>query len=427
MQKVYTVAIIGVGSRGANAYGTYFLEMASKFKIVSLCDLSQEKLAKYAADFNVDKTQCFTSEKEFFKEKRADVLCVATPDKCHIRHAIAGLKLGYDLLLEKPISDNKDELEELLNVQKEYGGKVCVCHVLRYAPAFIKVAELLDSGVVGKLVTIESLEQVWYFHQAHSYVRGNWHRREDSTPMIMAKCCHDLDLLQFYAKSPCVTVSSVGDLSYFKRENMPEGATPRCLDCPYKDTCAYSATYYIKNWHQCGMPADAWPWNVLTQTVPLTEDSIMEAIKDGPYGKCVFDCDNDVVDHQITQLQFENGVTASLTMTAFTHGGGREMRFHCTNGEVILSESHNCIELRVFGKEIQTINLVTLTDGGHAHGGGDGRMIECLFDILEGRGTEKTSLTNSVESHLMAIAAEESRLEGGKLVTVHRRSLVDGM
>ena len=420
MGKIYSLAVIGVGSRGGDCYAGHCFRRPDRFKVVALCDVSQAKIDKYSAMYQIAKENCFLSEEEFFKEKRADILCVSTLDKDHVRQAIAGLKLGYHILLEKPISDQKEECEELLAAHRKYGGKVCVCHVLRYAPGFVKVGELLDSGVIGKLITIEALEPVGYWHQAHSYVRGNWRRSEDTTPMILAKCCHDLDLLQYYAKSRCESVSSIGDLTFFKAENAPEGAAKRCLDCKYVDSCPYSAkNRYVRSWHDAGDPENSWPYNVITNQLPLTEAALTEAIEKGPYGRCVFYCDNDVVDHQITQMQFENGVTATLTMTAFSHSGSREMRFHGTYGEIRFDSGKNIIELRVFDQPVEVIDMAKLMDGGHSHGGGDEKLIETLYDILEGRATERTSLESSIESHLMGIAAEESRLRGGELIRIH--------
>ena len=420
MGKIYSLAVIGVGSRGGDCYARHCYNRPDRFKVVALCDVSQAKIDKYSAMYQIAKENCFLSEEEFFKEKRADILCVSTLDKDHVRQAIAGLKLGYHILLEKPISDQKEECEELLAAHRKYGGKVCVCHVLRYAPGFVKVGELLDSGVIGRLITIEALEPVGYWHQAHSYVRGNWRRSEDTTPMILAKCCHDLDLLQYYAKSRCESVSSIGDLTFFKAENAPEGAAKRCLDCKYVDSCPYSAkNRYVRSWHDAGDPENSWPYNVITNQLPLTEAALTEAIEKGPYGRCVFYCDNDVVDHQITQMQFENGVTATLTMTAFSHSGSREMRFHGTYGEIRFDSGKNIIELRVFDRPVEVIDMAKLMDGGHSHGGGDEKLIETLYDILEGRATERTSLESSIESHLMGIAAEESRLRGGELIRIH--------
>ena len=363
----------------------------------------------------------FTDESKFFEKKRADILVIATLDKDHIRQAVKGLELGYDLLLEKPITDEIKECKLILDAQKKYGGKVLVCHVLRYAPAFMKVAELLDNGEIGKLVAIQALEQVEYAHQAHSYVRGNWRRKEDTSAMIIAKCCHDLDLLQFYAKSKCKDISSIGELAYFKPENKPEGAADRCVNCKYKDTCTYSAKkIYVDLWKEKGSPANIWPQNIITVASPLTEEAIYKAIEEGPYGRCVFACDNDVVDHQITQMTFENGVKATLTMTAFTALGGRKMTFFGTDGDIILDEETNTVTLRKFGKPVKVFDIIINNEGGYAHGGGDEGLVTKLYDVLTGNATNETSLEASIESHLMGIYAEKSRVKGGKLLRIHK-------
>lgn len=420
MAKKYTVAIIGIGGRGGDAYGALMNEAPEKFDIVALCDLKPDRLALFAERFGVAKENTFTDEKEFFEKRRADVLVIATPDADHIRHATYAFNVGYDVLLEKPISDKKEELEKLLDLQKKTGCKAFVCHVLRYAPAFVKIAELLDSGIIGKLVAIQALERVGHSHQAHSYVRGNWRRAEDSTPMILAKCCHDLDLLQFYAGSKCESVSSIGELSHFKAENAPEGATERCLDCPHADGgCPYSAKrQYYTVWKEIGCPEDVWPYNIIA-LAPLTEEKLLTALREGPYGRCVYHCDNNVVDHQITQMTFENGVKATLTMTAFTAGGGRRMDFFGTHGQLTLDEKTNSIYVGLYCKDGETIALQDLTEKGYGHGGGDYHLVHTLYKILEGEVTGNTSLDRSVESHLIGIAAEESRLAGGKLIKVH--------
>ncbi len=419
MDKIFTVAIIGCGSRGCEAYGRIMFSMKNKYKIVSLCDIDSVKLDKYGETFGVSQDARFGSDVEFLKERRADLLVIATPDKAHVRHCLMGLEVGYDILMEKPITDNKQECYRLLEAQKKYGGKVFVCHVLRYAPAFYKVKQLLAEGVIGKLVNIQALEQVRYWHQAHSYVRGKWRRAEDSTPMILAKCCHDLDLLQWYADSTCDSVSSVGELSFFKAENAPEGSADRCVDCKLKDECPYSAKrIYIDMWKAWGCSKNGWPFNVLTPVVPLTEELLVESITTGDYGKCVFKCDNNVVDNQFTQMTFKNGVTASLLMTAFTHQGGRIIRFCGTMGDIVLNDEKNLIEIGVFGKEKEIIDCKDLIagDGGHAHGGGDNMLVATMYDELAGIAPARTSLAASVESHLMGIAAEESRIRGGAAV-----------
>ena len=419
MEKL-KVAIIGCGSRGCETYGRLVYDLHNKFEIVALCDIRQDRLDKYSAEFGIDKKNTFLDEDEFFKEKRADVLFICVLDKDHVRVAIKGLNLGYHLLLEKPITADLDECKALLDAKKESGKEVIVCHVLRYANAFVKVNELIEAGVIGKLVSIQALEQVGWFHQAHSFVRGNWRDTKETTPMIMAKCCHDLDLLQFYAKSRCKTISSIGDLRFFKKENMPKDATKCCIDCPHINKCPYSAKIiYLDGWLSRGKPGNQWPFNVITEANPLTYEALSDAIKNTKYGRCVFDCDNDAVDNEIVMMEFENGVTASLTMMGFTGCVGRIMKFYGTIGEIDLDEEKSVIEVKRFAlpKEIIKIDDLVNPDS-MAHGGGDYMIVQSLYDAITSKNA-KTTLEESIESHLMAIAAEKSRLSGGVMQKVH--------
>ncbi|MBQ7830784.1 MAG: Gfo/Idh/MocA family oxidoreductase [Clostridia bacterium] len=419
-KKIFTVAVIGAGARGAGVYSPLIAEKKDCFDIVAVCDIQQERLDDYAQRFGVKPENCFLDENVFFAKKRADLLLVTTQDPDHVGHCLKGFALGYDIMTEKPLTDKREECTALLEAQKKYGGKALVCHVLRYAPAFLKAAELLNSGVIGDLVLIQALERVGFAHQAHSYVRGNWRNTDIAAPMILAKCCHDLDLLQFYAKSKCKSISSVGDLVYFKAENKPANAAKRCIDCPLIESCEYSCKKrYIDAWHYQGCPVDQWPFSVFT-SAPITEEKLYQAMKEGPYGKCVFDCDNNVVDHEFTMMTFENGVKATLTMTAFTANGGRRYHFHGTKGELILEEQENKITVQKFDKPMEVIEMSDLTEKGYGHGGGDYHLIESLYDTLIGKGSAETSLERSVESHLMGICAEESRLKGGELIYVHK-------
>ncbi len=424
--KVFTVAILGCGSRGCYAYGNIMFGQKDKYKIVALCDIDNEKLEMYSKTYGVPKAECFLDEEAFFKEKRADLLVIATLDADHVRQGIKALSLGYDILLEKPISKNMDECNALLEAKNKYGGKVLVCHVLRYAPAYLRAKKMLDEGFVGKLVNIQALERVSFWHQAHSYVRGNWRREEETAPMIMAKCCHDLDLLQYYAGAKCKSLSSMGELSFFKRENAPEGSADRCIDCKWTKTCPYSAeNIYINFWKIYGSKENAWPQNVITKALPLTEEALYQAIKEGPYGRCVFKCDNDVVDHQTVLMNFENGVTASLTMTAFTASGGRVYKFMGTEGEITIDEQNDYIEYRKFqfGEEATRIAMTEINKDGFGHGGGDEGIVNKLYDILQGVADEETTLEASIESHLMSVKAEESRLENGKLLYIRDKGV----
>lgn len=423
MSKQLTVSILGCGSRGAYAYGGPMNRDADKrYKIVSICDIIPSRFERFAKSWGVAPENCFTDENEFLKEKRSDILVIATQDRDHVRQAIKALDLGYDILLEKPISPDKQELLDLLEAQKRTGKTVMVCHVLRYAPAFTKLKELLDSGVIGKLLTVEWIEQVAYWHQAHSFVRGNWRSSEETSPMIMAKCCHDLDLMQYYAGAKCNEVYSVGGLDYFNRANQPEDAADRCFECKYNETCPYSAeNIYIKRWKEAGCPNDNWPFNICCREVPNTEENLRASYKENQYGRCVFACDNDVVDNQKVMMKFENGVSICLTMTAFTHGGARIGTFHGTLGEIEFNADDE-IKIKVFGKPVEAIKVSDIVKekmlNSFGHGGGDYMLLTSLYEAVTEGAKSETALEGSVESHLMALAAEESRVTG-KVVKVH--------
>ena len=419
-KKTVTVAIIGLGGRGGEAYGRYIAKLKDKFKITHICDINHVRLDKYGELFDVPKENRFDDEEKFFQEKLSDVLFITTQDKLHIRMAKKALSLGYDIVLEKPISDDSQELRELSELAHKTGRMIMVCHVLRYTAAMRKLKEIINSGAIWKLVSIDHTENVVYWHEAHSYVRGNWRNRKIAAPMIMAKCCHDLDLIQDFVGGRCKSVASMGSLAYFKPEFKPEGAADRCIHCKYIDTCVYSAKkIYIDMWKECGKPINIFPFNLITDAYPTTEDALLESITTSPYGRCVFDCDNDVVDNQTVIMQFENGVAATLKMEAFVKNGGRDIRFFGTEGELELREGENTITLKKYFGEDIVWKISDLTDDLEGHGGGDHRMIDELYDIMTGQNPQvATSIDESIESHYMALAAEESRLNGGQLIEI---------
>ena len=417
MSKILNVAIIGVGSRGAKTYGDYLMKCPDRFKITSICEIKPDRLKKYQKEWNLDERNCFIDEKEFFKEKRADVVIIATLDADHVRHALMAINVGYDILLEKPITCKEEELSLLKEKAAEKNVKILVCHVLRYTVAMNKIKELIDNGEIGRLISIDHVENVGYWHQAHSFVRGNWRNSIETSPMILAKCCHDLDLISWFASSKCKSLTSYGALNFFKEENAPKNANKRCLECIYKETCAYSAyKFYIEKWEKDGSPT-CWPYDVLADDKVLTKDILLNALKTGPYGRCVFYCDNDVVDSQSVNMLFENGVTANLKMTAFNKYGGRYIHFFGTYGEIILNEQEGTITLRPFAKDDVIYKISDLTTDLMGHGGGDTRMVDYFYDmIVNNKELKETSLSGSIQSHEMAFAAEKSRLENGKLI-----------
>lgn len=415
MEKIFTVSILGTGHRGAEAYGKDMAKMSDKYKIVSLCDLNREKLDKYKKVFDVPDEDVFDNDDDFFAKRRSDLLVIATWDDSHVALAKRAIPLGYKILLEKPISDKCDELIELRDLAKKHNAFVMVCHVLRYTWANRTIMEVLRSGRLGKLIHIDHTEQIAYWHFAHSYTRGNWRNTAFSAPMIMAKSCHDLDLLQQYADSKCESLSSVGDLTWFKRENMPEGAAERCVDCKYIESCAYSAKFRYLDWWKADNKPQCWPYDVLSIEA-LSEEVLEKAIKEGQYGRCVYRCDNNVADHQSVQMQFENGITATFNATAFTKSGGRITVFRFSAGELLYEEEKGTIIEKPFRGENVVHSIADLHDV-MGHGGGDDGIVNALYTALAGEKSEAdTSLEKSIESHLMAIAAEDSRLNGGKLM-----------
>ena len=415
-----TVSILGAGHRGADVYGQAMARFPKRFEVVSLCDLHQSKLDKYGAILNVPEERRFLNENEFFKERRSDVIVIAAQDQDHVRHALKAIELGYDILLEKPISGKSEELYRLMDAANAKKTVILVCHVLRYALAVLKLKELLDAKKIGRIISIESIEKVGYWHYCHSFDRGNWRNSNETSPMILQKCCHDFDLLQWFAASKCETLSSVGDLTFFKPENKPADATERCLDCPHKETCPFSTiNLYIKRWHMEG-DKQKWPYNVITDKT-ISEESLKEAMRNTRYGECVFNGHNNVVDHQEVLLQFENGITVTHSMMAFTADGGRLYSFYGTEGELIWDEQKEEIRLMRFGEREIVIDTKALGSQTSGHGGGDDMIVKSFYDAVVSKGKDASALINkSIESHLIAIKAEESRLEGGVRLKVHR-------
>ena len=418
--KVFTVAILGGGSRGLDTYAN-FMTKTGHFKVVAVCDVRPVRLEFSQKTYGIKKENCFLDEEDFLKEKRADVLVIATQDQDHVRQCIKALEVGYDVLLEKPITPKKEECLALLEAQKKYQHKVVVCHVLRYAPVYLYAAKLIKDGVIGTLVDIHAIEQVSFWHIAHSFVRGNWRDSNETSPMILAKCCHDMDLLQFYANSRCKTISSIGSLSFFKKENQPKDASDRCETCKYIDTCPYSAKYvYVQRWINAGKPETMWPQNVVCTEYPLTEERIVKAYESNGYGRCVFACDNNVVDHQETNVLFENGVTANLCMMGFTGSNGRIYKFHGTYGEIDLDEERRELVIKRFAQKDEILKFSELPDVTGGHGGGDMGLVNAFYQSLLSDENVCTTLESSIESHLMAFAAEQSRLNDGEKIELHK-------
>ncbi|GCE13622.1 Gfo/Idh/MocA family protein [Tengunoibacter tsumagoiensis] len=405
MQKV-KLALIGAGQRG-QGYANYALKHPYEAQIVAVAEPDPRRRAKFQAQHALPDDVCYPDWQELLQQPHlADAVLICTQDRQHFAPAMAALDAGYHVLLEKPMSPDPLECLQMGQRASQVGRMFTICHVLRYTPFFSELKTMLDDGAIGRLISIQHNENVAYWHYAHSFVRGNWRNARESSPMILAKSCHDMDILLWLAGADCTAVSSFGSLSYFKAENAPAGAPQRCLDgCPVAQSCPYYAPRFYVN------RGDGWPTSVIS--VETGQEAVLKALEEGPYGRCVYHCDNDVVDHQVVNLEFANEVTAVFTMCAFTNDISRTIKLMGTKGELWGTVDHEQkrIELSEFATGTRKIIHVQSEDGAQGHGGGDdGLMRDFLSLIREDRHESRTSASLSVQSHLMAFAAEEARI-----------------
>ncbi len=388
---------------------------SENIKIAAVCDINEEQRKRAVSLYGVAKDKVFDNADEFFAQgKLSDILLLATLDGTHYEYALKAIELGYQLLLEKPIALKMEEIEGIAKAAREKGVKVGVCHVLRYTPFYQKMKEIIDSGVIGRVMNVNQVENVGYYHHTHSFVRGNWHDSKETCPMILAKCCHDLDLILWLTGKTCKKLSSFGELTYFKAENAPEGAATRCEECKYSSTCPYSGiTIYT----------DRPTWVKVPEGVEENVENAMKVVHDKStfYANCVFHCNNDVVDHQYVNMELSDGVFANLTMQAFSGEIYRKTQVCGTMGEINGCLEDSVIEVHIFGKEKEVIK-VDVNDTLSQHCGGDRLLFLDFYNFVAGKGTAKglTSIERSIESHLMALYAEESRVNGGKVIELKK-------
>lgn len=405
--KQVTAIVVGAGLRGGYAYAPYALENPDEFKIVGVAEPIPERRKRLQELHNIPEENCFESWDEILAIPRfADVALICTQDQMHYEPAMAALDLGYHLLLEKPIAPTAQECIDIRDKANEKNLHVVVCHVLRYTTLYKELKALLEENRIGKVLSMTHCENVNHIHQSHSFVRGNWRNSKESNPMILAKSCHDLDIIQWLADAQCNQVSSFGSLSYFCEDNAPEDAPQYCMDgCPHSDTCTYYAPrIYVKE--------KLWGSSAFCHT-PNDPQQVLKDLHHSDYGKCVFRCDNDVVDHQVVNLSYDSGLTVAFSMCAFTHDFSRTMKLMGTHGEMrILFGDEHIIEIHNFASGRKDVIYPHQNKSGH--GGGDfGIMADFVKLIATGKKSSSlTSIDVSVQSHLLAFAAEESRVTG---------------
>jgi len=414
MSEPVKLIVIGCGSRGTG-YSKFAETYPERAKIVAVADPRDFYRNRIGDTHNIPENMRFRSWEEVAKlPKFADAVMICTQDALHEAPAVAFADLKYDMLLEKPLAPTEDACRRIVAAAKRNGIMFAVCHVLRYTDYTRCLLKILKDGKIGRLISVQHLEPVGYWHQAHSFVRGNWRNEALSSNMLLQKCCHDLDWLRYVVDSQCDQIQSFGSLQHFKKADQPKGAADRCTKCPaeIEKKCPYSALkIYMRDRLEKGNVY--WPVNVLNGDP--TRENIMKALEEGPYGRCVFACDNDVVDNQVVNMNFRNGVTASMTMTAFTPHSGRLTRLFGTEG-FIESDSNIYKIYHFLDNSTEEIESGKMNDGGilSGHGGGDGGLMEAFVSALEKRDPSLilSGPDVSLESHLMVFAAERSRKNG---------------
>ena len=407
------IALIGAGQRGYYVYSDFISRHPEQAELTAVAEPDEVKRKLVGERHGLPPERLFHDWKLLLAQDRmADAVIIATNDDMHFELVEMALDKGYHVLVEKPMSNKEDEIEAMERLAKAHPDRIfAVSHVLRYTPFFKTIKEILDSGEIGELISIQHNENIGYYHMAHSFVRGNWRNSDETSPLILAKSCHDMDIMLYLAGGHCRKIASFGSLKHFCGEKKPEGASVRCLDCLYKESCPYSAVKIYMD------QVEEWPANVITSE--HTKEGVEKALRETDYGKCAYQSDNNVVDHQVTILEFSNGVSATFNLCGFTHSISRTIKLMGSSGEIRGDMEKNQVEVHHFTDgSVRTIDTSPEKEGHVGHGGGDEGLMEEFIKNLEaavsGQPGEqlRTSALVSAESHKMAFAAEHSRVEG---------------
>jgi len=424
MTTPLTAILVGAGNR-AFTYARYALEHPDELQIIGVADPSEFRRNRAIKIFSIESDHVFHDADELATHSRqADLIINGTMDQDHVPTSLPLLALGYDMLLEKPIATSVKELKLFADAVRKHGNKVIIGHVLRYTPFYSAIRREVLAGVIGDIVNVQAAEHVSYHHMAVGYVRGKWNRHDVChSTMLMAKSCHDLDIIAWMKSGVApVKVSSVGGNYQFREDKAPPEAGTRCLvDCPIEADCLYSAKK-----HYVDFP-ERWKFNVWRSIEhienPTIEDKISSLKGDNPFGRCVWKCDNNVVDHQSVAIEFADGCSATLNMVGGSAKPARHLHLIGTRGEIqgVFEDSHYVVrQIDPRPGHEYSERLVDLNVGGDmsgaegGHGGGDQRLISDFIQLLRG-GSPSISLTeldDSLAGHMIGFAADRSREEG---------------
>lgn len=402
--KPITIVAIGAGNR-TNKYLEYAVRNPGRLKLVGVAERNDIRRHAVAAKFGLTPEQCFADYERFFENPvPADAILIGTPENMHFEPCMKAIEAGYNVLLEKPIAQSLPECCRIAEAARRKGVIVGVCHVLRYHPYFIKIKEIVDSGQLGRIISISHLAAVGLDRTTHGFVRGMWRREEITNPMLISKCCHDIDFLLWLTGAHCRSLSSFGSLRWFRAENAPAGAGRRCLDCAIESACPFSARdlYYVRR---------DWVANFDVPEGKTLDETILEELRTGMYGRCVYHCDNDVVDHQLLAMEMEGEVTVSLSMEMFTADDFRKTHVRLTGGEIDGDERTLCVR-RFRGGDERTYDFSDIV-GQPFHAGADLHLIGDFIRALRDPGYPfLTTIEDSIESHRICYDAERSRRTG---------------
>jgi len=406
-----SLVVIGAGQRGTG-YARWARRHPDRASVLAVAEPHELRRTRFAAEHGIPAQYAAAGWRELAGRGRlADAVLICTQDRMHAEPAEAFAALGYHVLLEKPMAPDEAACRRIVTAIEQAGVMLAVGHVMRYTPYTRAVTEIVASGQLGDIMSVQHLEPVGFWHQAHSYVRGHWRRSDLATSMLMAKSCHDLDWLQHVLGRPPLRVSSFGSLTHFTAANRPAGAADRCVDCPVEASCPYSAPRLYRGLLEAG--EHRWPLSVVVDD--YTSAALDEALRRGPYGRCVYACDNDAVDHQVVALEFPGGATATFTMTAFSQAGHRRTRLFGTRGEL----TGDGETIRVYDFLTRAERLITPApaggmDAAGGHGGGDAGLMDA-FTAAVATGNRDLIMSGpgeSLASHLAVFAAERARLNG---------------
>ena len=401
--KPASIVAIGAGNR-TNKYLEYVKQHPDRVRLVGVVELNDIRRQSVAERFGLEPSQCYADYHDFFRNPvQADAVMICTPENRHFEPTMLAIEAGCHVLLEKPIAQTLEECQAIGEAARKKGVLVSVCHVLRYHPYFMKVKELVDSGELGHIISINHRTSVGVDRAAHGFVRGIWRSERLSNPMLMSKCCHDIDFLLWLTKTPCRKLTSFGSLRWFKAKNAPEGSAERCIDCGVESHCPFSAVdlYQVRR---------DWIANFDVPEGKTIDDVIEDQLREGLYGRCVYHCDNDVVDHQIVSMEMESEVTINFSMDIFTLKDCRETHISLTEGEIDGDE--NRLRVRRFRGAEETVYDFSGLAHQPFHAGADLAIIADFIDAIRtGRRDLVTSIDRSVESHRICFEAERSRKE----------------